>query len=409
MLEVEDRQAEYFSANSPLYDRELVEALAQDDPHALSALLSLTRLVAQADFTFWARAYDHAIEVTSHLGAKHSGFGFALLRGHGMGGVAAFGKPMVEDDYRNSPYRAPSVSEVVDAEEVRSMIALPVCYYPTPERSAPIAAVLYAARRTVNPFSQAERLLMQRQVNILGQLAREKRSPSYPSLQHLSDHKAVWHNLVLHANRIEEVEVWAEQLIKGRVIVTNSEGSPYVFAHVEELEQMRAAESGQPSTTLVLSLTALGVHLPGQVYLCPSIPLPPPQWPDFFADLIVACNSVIARMERRQDEVDRQREQWLRRLLQEKTSPYTEQDGYHLGLPVEQGQLWILAWPSGSIQASQSVRNRMIAEDLILESLKSHLIFKKDEMAVVLLAEQAAQKPPQVRDTLIQHYGVYPL
>jgi len=51
----------------------------------------------------------------------------------------------------------------------------------------------------------------------------------------------------------------------------------------------------------------------------------------------------------------------------------------------------------------------MIAEDLILESLKSHLIFKKDEMAVVLLAEQAAQKPPQVRDTLIQHYGVYPL
>src|SRR5947199_9691870 len=65
MLEVEDREAEYFSASSPLYDRELIEVLSRDDPHALSALLSLTRLVAQADFTFWARAYDHAIEVTS--------------------------------------------------------------------------------------------------------------------------------------------------------------------------------------------------------------------------------------------------------------------------------------------------------------------------------------------------------
>ncbi|HKF36674.1 MAG TPA: hypothetical protein VKB35_07190, partial [Ktedonobacteraceae bacterium] len=337
VIQVEEREEQYFSTSSPLYDRELIEALAHGDSHALSAFLSLTRVVAKADFTFWARAYQDVVEITSHLGAKHSGFGFALARGQGVGGrVAAYGTPIV-GDYRNSPYRDPSVSDIIDGEQVRSGIALPVRYNTALDNSAHVAAVLYATRRTVTPFSLAERLLMQRLARLLEPLPLEIRSPSFflPGVQQLSDHKAAWYDLVLHANRIEVVEAWASQLIKGAVIVTDREGSPYVLAHSEQLEQIRASRGSRPDAAQVLSLAAPGVHLPGQVHLCPSIPLPPPQWPDFFADLVVACNLVIARMEQAQDQRDRQREQWLRALLQGKSPQYVEQDGYRLGLPVE--------------------------------------------------------------------------
>ncbi|HKV58004.1 MAG TPA: hypothetical protein VJO32_06970, partial [Ktedonobacteraceae bacterium] len=76
LLEVESTEEQYFFGSSPLLDRELTEDLAHGDTHALSAFLSLTRVVGKADFTFWARAYQDSIEITGHLGAKHNGFGF---------------------------------------------------------------------------------------------------------------------------------------------------------------------------------------------------------------------------------------------------------------------------------------------------------------------------------------------
>lgn len=411
VLEVEDREEQYFSTSSPLYDRELIEALAHGDAHALSAFLSLTRVVAKADFTFWARAYQDVVEITSHLGAKHSGFGFALARGHGVGGrVAVYGTPIV-GDYRNSPYRDPSVCDIVDGEQVRSGMALPVRYNTAPDTSAHVAAVLYATRRNVTPFSLAECLLVQRLAGMLEPLPLEIRPPSFsmPGIQHLPDHKAAWCDLILHANRIEVVEAWASQVIKGPVIVTDNKGCPYVFAHSEQVEQMRASRSSQVGAVQVLSLAAPGMHLPGQVYLCPSIALPPPQWPDFFADLVVACNLVIARMEQAQDQVGRQREQWLRTLLKGQSSQYLEQEGYRLGLPVEHGQLWVLAWPQETMPTTKSAHKRMIAESVVLENLKSPLIFFDDDMAVVLLEGQAAQPPSKVRNALLKHYGPHPL
>jgi hypothetical protein len=418
VLEVEDREEQYFSTSSPLYDRELIEALAHGDTHALSAFLSLTRVVAKADFTFWARAYQDVVEITSHLGAKHNGFGFALARGQGVGGrVAAYGTPIV-GDYRNSPYRDPSVCDIVDGEQIRSGIALPVRYHTAPDTSAHVAAVLYATRRTVTPFSLAERLLVQRLARLLEPLPLEIRSPSFflPSVHIFPDHKAAWYDMVLNANRIEVVEAWATQLIKGAVIITDRDGSPYLLAHSEQLEQIRAARLSQQDAAQVLSLAAPGVDLSGQVtataglvYLCPSIPLPPPRWPDFFADLVVACNLVIARMEQVQDQLDRRREQWLRALLKGKSSQYVEQDGYRLGLPVEHGQLWVLAWSPETMQATKSARKRMIAESVVLDNLKSPLIFFDDDLAAVLLEGQAPQPPSKVRDALLKHCGAHPL
>ena len=411
VLEVEDREEQYFSNSSPLYDRELIEAIEHGDAHALSAFLSLTRVVAKADFTFWGKAYQDVVEITSHLGAKHSGFGFALPRGQGVGGrVAAYGTPIV-GDYRNSPYRDPSVCDIVDEEQIRSGMALPVRYNMAPDNSAHVAAVLYATRRTITHFSLAERLLVQRVARLLEPFPLEVRPSSFvvPGIQDLSTHKAAWYEIVLHANRIEVVEAWASKLIKGTVIVTDRDGLPYVSAHSERLEQIRTSCSSRPHTVQVLSLRAPGIHLPGQVYLCPSDPLPPPQWPDFFTDLVVACNLAISRMEQAQDQLSHQREQWLHMLLKAKPSQHVEQEGYRLGLPIEHGQLWVLAWDSETMQATRSAHKRMIAQGVVLDNLKSPLLFFDDYTAIVLLEGQAPQSPSKVRDALLKHYGAHPL
>lgn len=412
VLEVEGKEKDYFSQSSPLCDRELIAELAHGNQHALSAFLSLTRIVANADFAFWAQAYQDVVEITGHLGARHHGFGFSLLHGQGVGGrVAAYGT-MVIGDYRNSPYRDSSVSDLVDNESIRSGIALPVRYNTMHDTHAHVAAVLYATRRTVSRFSLAECLLMQRLARMLEPLPFTNRPSAFcvPDIQHLANHKAEWYALTLHSNRIEDVEAWISQFIKGAAIVTDDEDSPYVSAHSTQLEQIRATTGkDQINGIHILSLAAPGIHAPGRVYLCPSMALPPPRWPDFFADLVMVCNLVIARMERVQDQLHHQREQWLHTLLQGKMPKYIENDGYRLGLPVEHGQVWILAWPPDTIHALKSTRKRMTAENVALELLKSPLLFWEDEMAVVLLNKQAPTPPAQLRNALLKYCGVQPL
>src|SRR5258708_5431345 len=138
------------------------------------------------------------------------------------------------------PPRLPSLSpngqnvfDFVDEEQGRAGMAAPSRYSTAHENSAHVAGVRYATRRTVTPFSLAERLLVQRRASRLEPLPLEIRSPSFflPGVQQLPDHKAAWYDILLHANRIEIVEAWASQLIKGAVIVTDGDGSPYVLAH----------------------------------------------------------------------------------------------------------------------------------------------------------------------------------
>jgi sugar diacid utilization regulator len=412
LLEVEEKEEEYFAPSSPVHDPALLEALAQSDPQALTAVLSLARLVTRADFTFWGRAYNDVVEIAGHLGARDSNFGFALARGRGIGGrVAAYGTPMGRGDYRNSPYRDPSVCDIVDREQVRSGMALPVRYQTAHDGSAHVAAVLYTTRRTVAPFSLAEFLLGQRLTHLLEPLPPAERPPvmPWPGLQRSPQQKRAWYELLLQADRLEAVEQWAEQMIRGPVIVTDGSGKPYVFARSEELERLRAERAQQPEKVQLLSLSIAGIEHPGQIYLRPSIPLPPPQWPDFLQDLVAACHLVIARMEQAQDQLDRRREQWLQALLKGYPLQYVEQDGYRLGLPVERGQFWVLAWRGESMQARKSPRKRMIAASVVLERLKSPLIFVDDDMAIVLLEGQPPQPPAKVRDALLQHCGVQPL
>src|SRR5260370_20848721 len=51
----------------------------------------------------------------------------------------------------------------------------------------------------------------------------------------------------------------------------------------------------------------------------------------------------------------------------------------------------------------------MIAESVVLDNLKSPLMFFDDGMAVVPLEGQAPQPPSKVRDALLKHCGAHPL
>ncbi|TMC19912.1 MAG: hypothetical protein E6J34_14250 [Chloroflexi bacterium] len=412
LLEVEQKEEHYFSARSPLYDRELLAALAHGDVHAFSAFLSLARVVVQADFTFWAKVHHDVVETAGHLGAKHNNFGFVLERGRGVGGhIAAHGKPVQPGDYRNSPYRDPSVCDVVDREQIRCGMAVPIRAIATADQADPVAAVLYATRRTAAPFSLSEFLLLQRLASQLGPLPVEKRSSSFnlPAFEPFSQQKTRWYELIMQANRIEEVEAWASHFIKGSVIVTDGEGHPYVLAQREPLEQLQAASICQPETVSVLSLAAPGIAEPGQVYLCPTASISPARWSEFLADLIVACNVVLARMQQAHNQLSRQREQWVRSLLQGHITPVREHEGYRLGLPLGHGQLWVVAWATPNSPASSATSKRLTVEYLILELLKSTLIFVDEHTAVILLEGQATESPSKVRDALLTCYRSQPL
>jgi hypothetical protein len=413
LIEVESVEEHYFSSISPLSDEALVEALAQGDSNALSAYLSLTRLVGKAELTAWGRVYQDVIETSDHMGAKKSGFGFVLPQGRGIGGhIATRGIPrLIIRDYRNSRYRDSSISEIIDSEQVRSVIALPVRSRGEQEKSDQVAGILYAVRRTVNPFSLAERLLVQRTTHLLEPLRPLTRPFSIlsPDLPPISDRRAAWYKLISHAHRIGDLESWISQFIKGTIIVTDSDGHPYISARREQLEHLRAAFDNSMDGVRVISLNASGMPLPGQVYLRSAITLPPPGWPDFFVDLVMGCNLVIGQMEQAHDHLARQREQWLQALLQEKLQPHIRQDGYRLGLPIEEGQLWVIAWPSQKMLTRQAARQRMLAENIVLDQLKCPLLFLGDDIGVILLDAYAEQHPSKLRDALLAQFAPHPL
>ena len=414
LIEVESLEERYFSSASPFSDQALAEALGQGDSHALSALLSMTRLVGNAEMTAWGRVYTDVVEAKDQMGAKQSGFEFVLPSGHGIGGhIITSGIPILTvEDYRNSPYRDPSVSDIVDSELIRSIIALPVRSYIGQKRSEHVSGVLYATRRTIKPFSLAEQLLLQRLIHLLEPLCLPTTRPSsflMPGLKPVSEQQSAWYKLILQANHIENLEKWVSQFIKGTIIVTDHDGHPYVLAHREQLEHLQSAKASSMEGVQVIPLDAPGVSLPGRVYLRSGISLPPASWPGFFADLVMACNLIIGRMEQARDHLARQREQWLQIVLQEKSLPQIRQDGYRLGLPVEKGQLWVIAWPPQRMLSRQAARQRMLVENIVLDQLNSPLLFFGDDIGVILLDEHASPEPSRLRDALLTLFAPHPL
>lgn len=415
ILEVESKEDLYFLNSTPLVDRHLIEALSQGDTHALPALLGFTRMLGRADFVYWGQVRNDHVEVGWQVGAYNPGFGFEIPLGSGIGGrVATRGSFVEVPDYRNSPYRYPGVRDIVDREQVRSGVAIPVL-----DTTSQPAAVLYLTRRTVAPISLAERLLVQRFSRSLEPLIRESHiSSTYlPAIQQPLARKAEWCDIVLHANHVEEVETWLAQVVSGPAIIVDEQDRPYVLSHTEHLERLHASLESDKDKALVLTLTAPGIRAPGRLYLWPTVPLPPEDWPDFFTDIIIACNATIHRMEQAHYQLTRQWEQWLHTVLEQKSLEHIDREGYRLGLPVEQGQVWVIAWATDVVQVLKSPRMRMIVENVILDTVRSPLMLL-DDIGVILLREQPQQSsrsshppciPSTVRDELLKYFGPHPI
>lgn len=414
LIEVESLEKHYFSSTSPLSDQALLEALAQGDLHALSAILSMTRLAGNAEMIIWGQIHLDMIETADQLGAQQSGFGFTVPLGEGVHGpiITAGSQTVAVDDYRNSPYRHPKISHIVDSEQVRSVLALPIRTRSGQGKDEHVGGVLYAARRAVKPFSLTEQLLMQRLAHLLHPLPPSTHfsiSPS-PGLHPVSEQQAMWYKLMLQANHIETLETWVGQLIKGTVIVADSEGRPYVAAYQGQLERLRAAFDNSMDGVQAIPLDTPGVSSPGHIYLRSAILLPPAWWPDFFTDLVVACNLIIGRMEHVRDYLARQREQWLQAVLQDKPIRQLRQNGYRLGLPIEEGQLWVIAWPSQRALARQEIRLRTLAEDIVLDQLASPLLFLGDDIGVILFDSHTVDADPEkLREALLSVFASHPV
>src|SRR5699024_3023501 len=77
------------TVNSDMMHHDLIEAFQHKDPSAIIAMLSMFRVIGDANLVYWGDIVNQTITITSHLGARHDGFGFELPVGEGFGGKAA--------------------------------------------------------------------------------------------------------------------------------------------------------------------------------------------------------------------------------------------------------------------------------------------------------------------------------
>jgi sugar diacid utilization regulator len=399
VLEVESIEEQFFLHNSSPLDSQLMTALAHGEGQALSTLLSFSRVMGRADLAYWGKVRRNEVEIVSHVGAKHTNFGFVLPLGSGIGGrVAKYGTIIKVGDYRNSPYRDSDVVDIIDSEQIRAGICIPI-----PDTVAQTGAVLYVTRRSVSPMSLAECLLLLRLTHSIGPLTHASSSSTFymPAMPERAAGKAAWRHLLVHAQHISAIETWLEQVVQGGAIVVNEQDQPYVPKRVQELDQLRALQ--EKNTVQVVQLAFSDMRTLGQIYLRPSIALPPRDWPEFFADIVALCNVVIMRMEQGYSQLVQQRERWLLTLRESKHLHLLEQEGYRLGLPIERGQLWAIGWHATALQELRQTRMRMMIDSVVLDRLRSPLLLL-DDIGVILLREQEAEKssPSALRDELLK-------
>ncbi len=401
LAEVEFKEGVHFGGEGSPLDSELSRSLRESGGHGLPEMLSLARDVSGADFTYWGGVHEGVVDVEWHVGAKNSGFGFELPLGEGVGGrVFTRGEAFDIPDYRNCQYRYPGVSDATDDEGVRSVLALPV--RGGGERSG---GVLYAVRRTVAPFSDADRALLLRVKGDIEPVSGAWTAPRRfftSGLDYLKMKKNDLRRLLLECDRVRELETWLEQLLGGPAILTDCMGHPYVPANLDRLERLQL-HSGDDLRTFPLN----GPGARGRLHLRPSADLPLEGWPDLIDDVLAAFNVVIDRVEQAHDRLNRQRSHWLQAVAEGRASHGSRREGNRLGLPVERGEVWAFAWEPET--AREQIRLRMLADDVVLDQLGGPLIVLDEGVGVVLLREPARNAPSTVRDELLKHLGPSPL
>lgn len=407
LIEVEGEERRHFRVGEDF--TEMARALRRGDEGALSELLGLTRRIGGADLAYWGTVHDDRVDVEWHLGARDGGFGFELPLGQGVGGRAFASDETFEiPDYRNCQYRYPGVSDVTDSEDVRSTLAIPL-HGADPQAGA----VLYAGRRAVVPFSPAQRILLSRlarNIEPVGRLWPAPRLTFDRREEDLKDMRSGLRRVLLHSNQVQDVEEWAERLVRGPAILVDYRKRPYVLGNIERFERLRSATVTKEPGPQRIPLATSGVSGErGHVYLWPSVDLPLAQWPDLFDDLAATCNVVIDRMEHAYDRLNHRRSHWIRGMLEGRADPHARREGNRLGLPTDRGEVWAVAWRTQTERGSQQLRSRMLAEDLVLDLLDSPFIALDEDIGVLLLKKHARMKPPSLRDELLKVFGPAPL
>lgn len=394
LIEAERREREHLGDGRL---EELAPALRRGDEECLPELLKLVRRVARAEFAYWGGVHDGVVDVRRHVGARSPGFGFELPLGEGVGGRAfAGGRPLEVADYLNCQYRYPGVSDTTDSEGVRSVLALPVAGLKVGS-----GAVLYAVRRSVAPFSGAERALLTRirdAVEPVGGGAPPRRM-AVPGPDALRLRRAGLRRLLLGSDQVREVEEWLEGVLGCHAVLVDGGGRPYASGSLDRLERLRLSGSQPRALSLPGGRGSLLVWSEGGA---PSVE----GWPDLMEDVLAAFQVILDRAERAHERLNSRRSRWLRAVAAGQTGEEARREGRRLGLPEEGGEVWAFAWEPGRADGS---RLRMVADEVALDMLDGPFITLEEGLGAVLVRGRPAHPPSAVRDALLRHFGPAPL
>ncbi|WP_166397805.1 GAF domain-containing protein [Rubrobacter marinus] len=401
LLEVEYKEHLYFHrADDPL-GPELREAITDGDGQALPTLLNTARMASDSDLTFWGDAANGAIEIEWHIGATGTGFNLELPVGEGVGGRAFARREAIHvDDYLNSKYRHPDVRDDVDKQGARTVLSVPLS-----GRVPGSGAVLYGARRRVSRFTAAQRVLLLRLARSVEPLIGERPVSRYffPSDDaYLAKKRSELRRILTRSSKVQDLESWVEKFARGPAIVTNAEGRPYAPSRTDRFEELRCspASIGVPRT---VALAPHGEVERGHLHVWSTVSLPPAGWPDFLDDVAAACNVVLDRAEQTNDRLSSLRTNWLEEVMRSPTAE-TCREGRRLGLPVDGGGVWALAWAGGEEAAGNANRAwaKLVAQEIALDKLGSPLILTNGAVGVFLLDKPARGEPSAVRDALLE-------
>lgn len=392
VAEVMQNEKLYFGESRILQDQSFVELVQHKDADGLNELLAVTQAMMDSEMVFWGDTNHKYVEITNHAGALSPGFGFQLPIGQGIGGNAASNRGIIQvDDYRNCSYRYEEVTNAVDSEDIRSGFAIPFL-----DAKANPTGILYASRRKVEPFSLSQSLLLQRVRNTVEPIAYKRPVKKHFAGQSLQSFvkkkKKELKTLLLKARKIHEIEGWLEDLVKGHVFIVDEKGIPY-----NQANKFKTKPLEQP---LTIDLHQEDVQYQGKILAWPNINLPMKEWPEAKEDIVNTCQIILERHENQFRVHENQKTSWLKEVLQHPNSEQLTYEGVRLGMPVEQGEIWLVEWDKSSEKLTQQVRYQL--EEVVLRMFKSPLIFLENTAVLLLNESKSYYTPGTFRNQLLK-------